>query len=69
MNISQAKLAQDTGISQSGIAKWELNKTEATESNLITLAKYFDVSADYLLGLEDYQGLLNDKSIKNDTTK
>ena len=68
-NISQAKLAQETGISQSAIAKWEMNKTEATESNIVTLAKYFDVSTDYLLGLEEYQGLLNDKSVNKDTTK
>lgn len=42
-----------TGISQSAIAKWELNKTEPTASALITLSKFFDESVDYLLGIED----------------
>ena len=52
-NLSQMELAKATDISQSAIAKWELGKTEPTASAIITLAKYFDESADYLLGLED----------------
>lgn len=48
------QLAARTGISQSAIAKWELGKTEPTASALISLATYFHVSADYLLGLKDY---------------
>ena len=41
-----------TGISQSAIAKWELNKTEPTASAIIIIANYFGESADYLLGIE-----------------
>lgn len=51
--FSQMKLAQETGISQSSIARWELEKAEPTASALITLAKYFNESVDYLLGLTD----------------
>ena len=51
--ISQMQLANMTGISQSAIAKWELGKTEPTASAIITLAKFFNETADYLLGLED----------------
>lgn len=51
--ISQMQLANITGISQSAIAKWELGKTEPTASAIITLAKFFNETADYLLGLED----------------
>ncbi len=47
------QLAQDTGISQSAIAKWELDKTEPTATAIVTLAKYFDETTDYLLGLTD----------------
>lgn len=47
------QLAIITGISQSAIAKWELGKTEPTASAIIMLAKFFDESTDYLLGLED----------------
>lgn len=51
--LSQSELAFMTGISQSAIAKWELNKTEPTASSLITLAEFFEESVDYLLGLEN----------------
>jgi len=51
--LSQMQLAQATGISQSAIAKWELGKTEPTASAIIALAKYFDETSDYILGLEN----------------
>ena len=51
--LSQMELSIKTGLSQSAIAKWELNKTEPTASALITLAKFFNESVDYLLGLID----------------
>ena len=51
--LSQMDLSLKTGLSQSAIAKWELNKTEPTASALITLAKFFNESVDYLLGLID----------------
>lgn len=47
------ELAQLTKISQSAIAKWELDKTEPTASALIKLSKFFGESVDYLLGLTD----------------
>ncbi len=47
------QLAKNTGISQSAIAKWELDKTEPTASALITLSRYFGESVDYILGLVD----------------
>ena len=47
------QLAQKTGLSQSAIAKWELGKTEPTASAIITLAKFFNETTDYILGLED----------------
>jgi len=52
-NMSQMDLAKATGISQSAIAKWELGKTEPTATAIITLAKFFDESTDYLLGVID----------------
>ena len=52
-HISQMELSLKTGISQSAIAKWELNKTEPTASALITLSKFFNESVDYLLCLID----------------
>ncbi|MBE7080786.1 MAG: helix-turn-helix transcriptional regulator [Clostridiales bacterium] len=52
-NLSQMQLACQLNISQSAIAKWELGKTEPTASAIITLAKFFDETTDYILGLED----------------
>ena len=50
--LSQKELADKVGISQSAIAKWELQKTEPAARALILLSKFFDVSIEYLLGLE-----------------
>lgn len=50
--LSQTDLAKQTGISQSAITKWE-NNVHYPFGQLIVLAKYFDVSVDYLLGLTD----------------
>ena len=55
-NLSQKQLAEKIGVSQSTIAKLEIGRNEATASTLTKLAQYFDVSADYLLGLSDELG-------------
>ncbi|MDE7453261.1 MAG: helix-turn-helix transcriptional regulator [Clostridia bacterium] len=52
--LSQKKLADATGLSQSAIARWELNQVEADASDIITLAKFFGVTCDYILGVTDY---------------
>ena len=52
-NLSQMQLAVKTGLSQSAIAKWELGKTEPSASAIICLAKFFNETTDYILGLED----------------
>ena len=67
--ITQRKLAEEVGISQSNICEYEKGTIEATESIIIKLAKYFDVSTDYLLGLENYDGtniISQTKQIIND---
>lgn len=47
--ISQQKLADLTGISQSSIARWELGQCEPTASGISKLADFFDISADEIL--------------------
>lgn len=51
--LSQPELAQLIGVSKSMISFWENGINEPTISNLIKLSQVFDVSTDYLLGLED----------------
>ena len=53
-NISQRQLAREVGFSQASIARWEKSTQRPTDEIIIAFAKYFQVSADYLLGLEDY---------------
>ncbi len=52
-NIGQVRLAKEIDVGKSIISLWELEQCEPTLSKLIALAKYFDVSIDYLAGLED----------------
>jgi len=52
-NLSQAELAQALGISRSALSLYEINKREPDYNILCNIAKYFGVSTDYLLGLED----------------
>lgn len=51
--LTQVQLAKESGISQAGIAKWETGDRSPSVDCLIALAKYFKVSIDYLVGLED----------------
>ena len=52
-NISQANLAKALGVSFSVVCYWETDKSEPTAPNIIKIAEFFNVSSDYLLGLED----------------
>ena len=51
--LSQQKLADKIGLSSSAIARWELGQSEPGFNAILAYTKFFDVSADYLLGLED----------------
>ncbi len=51
--ITQIALAEKLNVDKSTIAKYETDKIEPSISMLIELAKFFDVSTDYLLGLTD----------------
>ena len=52
-NIGQVQLAKELDVGKSIISYWEQGKSEPTLSKLIAIAKYFGVSIDYLVGLED----------------
>lgn len=55
-NLTQKELAKALGYNQSMISFWEKGINEPTESAIRKTAIYFNVSADYLLGLEDETG-------------
>lgn len=52
-NLSQRGLAAQTQISPSAIKQWENESRVPNAEAVVVLAKFFGVSADYLLGLED----------------
>ncbi len=52
-NLSTTKLGNSIGVSANTISRWEREVRIPNIENLVALAKYFRVSADYLVGLED----------------
>lgn len=51
--ISQMELSKKLGISAAAIGFLELGKHEPNAATIAAYSRYFNVSADYLLGLED----------------
>ena len=51
--VGQIELAKAINVSKGIISLWENDLREPKMSNLIELAKYFDVSIDYLVGVID----------------
>lgn len=52
-NLSQKELADELKISQAIISHYEKDIRKPTLDIIVMLCKYFKVSADYLIGLED----------------
>ena len=52
-NLTQQKLADKTNLTQPAIVKWEKGQRTPAMESLIILAKFFGVSIDYLVGLEN----------------
>ena len=51
-NIGQVELSKAIGVSKGVISLWENNLREPSMSNIKNLAIFFNVSSDYLIGLE-----------------
>ena len=49
--ITQAELAARLGITRSGVNAWEMGISVPSTQYVVLLAKFFDVSSDYLLDL------------------
>ena len=52
--VTQKEVAAAIGVTFSAYAHYEQGIREPSNQILISLCKYFNVSADYLLGLTDY---------------
>lgn len=53
IGLSQEALAKKLNLDKSTIAKYETEKNSPSIEMLIIFAKFFKVSTDYLLGLEE----------------
>jgi transcriptional regulator with XRE-family HTH domain len=51
--IGQVEFSNAIGVSKGIISLWENGAREPTLSNLIAIARFFGVSLDYLVGLEN----------------
>ena len=56
-NITQKAMAEMLSISIPTLSHWECDYQEPAFKDLVTLGKFFSVSTDYLLGLEDDFGV------------
>ena len=52
--LTQQQLSKELNVSQPSIARWEAGLKIPSLEILYIVAKYFDVSADFLIGLSDF---------------
>lgn len=51
--LTQAQAAEIFTVSKTTICQWETSKQEPCLEDIVAIAKYFEVTTDFLLGLED----------------
>lgn len=54
--ILQKELAKEINVARNTVTQYEKNLARPSYEVLVAIAKYFNVSTDYLLGLEDDAG-------------
>ena len=52
--LTQKQLAEKLNISQKSLGKYERESLDLSTELIVRICRYFQVSADYLLGLDDY---------------
>lgn len=67
-SMTQAELARIFGITRSSINAWEMGLSVPSTQYIVELAKYFNVSADYLLGI-DYTSTINVNGLNGEEVK
>lgn len=56
-NETQAELASSIGITRQSLSRYEMNERTPNIDLIYSIAKHYDVSADYLLGLSDVKNV------------
>ena len=54
-NLSQVQLAKALGVTKQSVSNWENNNIQPSIDMLVKIARFFSVSTDYLLCLDDRQ--------------
>lgn len=62
--LSQMNLSKQIDITQSAIARYELELTEPRASDIKKICEFFNVTSDYLIGLDNSYTPLKKNSIK-----
>ena len=52
-HLTQKDLADIIGTNNSSVCDWERGRTEPNIDMIVALCRLFEVSADYILGIED----------------
>ena len=53
-HLSQSEFGKLLSVSQDNVSLWETGKGYPTIQHVITIAKTFNVSSDYILGISDF---------------
>ncbi len=65
--LSQPQLAKALNVATSTIGMWETGKRGLKDETIILIANYFNVSADYLLGIDIKNSYKSNEIIANIT--
>lgn len=53
LHMSQKELANALGLSINAISQYETNKRFPDQKGIVNMCRFFNISADYILGLSD----------------
>lgn len=54
-NLSQKELAKILHTTNSSVCDWECGRTEPNLDTVLKIAQFFEISTDFLFGLNDYK--------------
>lgn len=63
---SQSALAKKLDVTRSSVNAWEMGLSTPTTNYIVSIAKLFHVSTDYLLGIENKQTITLDEFSKEE---
>lgn len=61
--VTQIRLSTHLGISQEAVSAYERNESMPNTDILIELSKFFDVTVDYLLGLDNVKKRISEREL------